>query len=88
MGTFNPSALVDPMGSLSPLRRPSPAYPAAGNPNLLSTYQPSLPIASSVPPMDEGKMSVSIDFGERRASLPRPRRGLTFMVQGLLSLVW
>ncbi|KAH9052022.1 hypothetical protein EDB83DRAFT_2521887 [Lactarius deliciosus] len=38
--------------------------PAAGNPNLLSTYRPSIAIpAPSVATTDEGKMSVSIDFG-------------------------
>ena len=86
MGAFN---LVDPTGSLNPLRRPSPAYPAAGNPNILSTYQsPALPMTASVPPTDDGKMSVSIDFGESLASPDEPvPRSLT-LVQGLLSLAW
>jgi hypothetical protein len=68
------SGFIDPMGSLSPLRRPSPAYPAAGNPNIISTYQSSAPLVpNTVPPTDEGKMSVSIDFGERRVSLSNAR---------------
>jgi len=69
MGTFNRTS-VDPAGSLSlsPLRRPSAAYSPAGNPNILSTYQPSAPMPNLVPPTDEGKMSVSIDFGEPRVS--------------------
>jgi hypothetical protein len=69
VGTFNRSTVVDTPGSLSPLRRPSPAYPPAGNLNLLSTYQSSAPMSSSLPPTDEGKMSISIDFGERRSPL-------------------
>jgi len=73
VGMFNRASVVDPIGSLSPLRRPSPAYPASGNPNLLSTY-PSAAVPS-LPPPDEGKMSISIDFGERRSpeSHPTPR---------------
>lgn len=68
MGGFN-----DPTGSLSPLRRPSPAYPAGGNQNILSTYQGSAPpMSASVPPTDEGKMSVSIDFGGCRGLLSNP----------------
>jgi len=68
MGTFN-RTVVDPAGSLSPLRRPNAAYSPARNPNILSTYQGSAaPMPTSVPPTDEGKMSVSIDFGEPRVS--------------------
>ena len=55
---------LDP--SLNTLRRPSPSYPAAsGIPNLLSTYRPSIaaPVPSA-PVLDEGKVSVSIDFGK------------------------
>ena len=70
---FNRTSAVDPMGSLSPLRLPSPAYPASGNPNILSTYQSSV-AAPSLPPMDEGKMSVSIDFGEHRSLDHTPHR--------------
>ncbi|KAI0297007.1 hypothetical protein B0F90DRAFT_1742262 [Multifurca ochricompacta] len=60
-GAFNQNSTVDVTGSLSPLRRPSPSHPASGNPNLLSTYQSSAPLSNSS--MDEGKVSVSIDFG-------------------------
>jgi hypothetical protein len=64
MGTYS-RAVVDPAGSLSPLRRPSAAYGPTRNPNILSTYQGSAtPMPTSIPPTDEGKMSVSIDFGE------------------------
>lgn len=71
MGMFNRASVGDPTGSLGPLRRPSPAYPASGNANLLSTHQPSAAAPSS-PPADEGKMSISIDFGERRfPDIPR-----------------
>jgi hypothetical protein len=67
MGALGFGSTADAMGSLSPLRRPSPSYPASGtNPNLLSTYQPSAAIPASLPLTDEGKMSVAIDFGERR----------------------
>ena len=69
MYTSSSSPAVDPNGPLSPLRRPTPTYPASGNshsPNLLSTYQTSGGMPSSLPPIDEGKVSVSIDFGERR----------------------
>lgn len=65
------SPVVDPNGPLSPLRRPTPTYPSSGSsnsPNLLSTYHSSAPM-TSLPPIDEGKVSVSIDFGERRPSL-------------------
>ncbi|KAF8272697.1 hypothetical protein EI94DRAFT_1769673 [Lactarius quietus] len=63
-GPFHGSSLADISGSMNTLRRPSPSYPAAGNPNLLSTYRPSVAIPPpSVPTTDEGKMSVSIDFG-------------------------
>lgn len=72
MGMYpSPSPGVDPNGRLSPLRRPTPTYPASGSsisPNLLSTYHSSAAM-SSLPPIDEGKVSVSIDFGERRPSL-------------------
>jgi hypothetical protein len=65
--SFHGSSLADLSGSMNTLRRPSPSYPAAGNPNLLSTYRPSVAIpAPSVPTTDEGKMSVSIDFGKLR----------------------
>lgn len=68
-GSFHGSSLADISGSLNPLRRPSPSYPAAGNPNLLSTYRPSVAIpAPSMPTADEGKMSVSIDFGKLSAA--------------------
>ncbi|KAH9960279.1 actin-like ATPase domain-containing protein [Russula dissimulans] len=63
MGAFNRSSVVDSAGSLTPLRRPTPAYAASGNPNLLSTYQSPTAVAPSLPPTDEGKMSISIDFG-------------------------
>ncbi|KAI9451257.1 hypothetical protein BJY52DRAFT_1298655 [Lactarius psammicola] len=64
MNMFHGTSSADLSGSLNPLRRPSPSYPASGNPNLLSTYRPSVAIpAPSVPTTDEGKMSVSIDFG-------------------------
>jgi hypothetical protein len=71
---------ADAVGSLSPLRRPSPSYPASGStsPNLLSTYQPSAAFPSSLPPTtDEGKMSVAIDFGERRVLTSLPPLRLT-----------
>lgn len=69
MGTFN----RDAPGSLSPLQQPSAAYSPAGNPNILSTYQGSAtPMPTSVPPTDEGKMSVSIDFGEPRVLWSNP----------------
>ncbi|KAI9512146.1 actin-like ATPase domain-containing protein [Russula earlei] len=55
MGTFNRGSVIDSSASLSPLRRPTPAYPSSGNPNLLSMYQPVHG--------HEGKMSISIDFG-------------------------
>ena len=61
------SPVLDPNGPLTPLRRPSPTYPTSRSsnpPNLLSTYQSSTGMPS-LPPIDEGKMSVSIDFGER-----------------------
>lgn len=68
-GSFHGSSLADISGSLNPLRRPSPSYPAAGNPNLLSTYRPSVAIpAPSMSTTDEGKMSVSIDFGKLSAT--------------------
>jgi hypothetical protein len=84
--------VVDPNGPLSPLRRPSPTYPSSGSsnpPNLLSTYQSSTTMPSKLP-VDEGKMSVSIDFGERRPSEPNPTpcSKLTVMVQELPSLAW
>src|SRR5216684_1337550 len=67
----SPSLAFDPNGPLSPLRRPSPTYPtSSGSPdrqNILSTYQSSAAMPSS-PPIDEGKVSVSIDFGELRPS--------------------
>lgn len=72
MGMYTSASppVVDPNGPLSPLRRPSPTYTTSGSsnpPNLLSTYQSSTTMPS-LPPVDEGKMSVSIDFGERRPS--------------------
>jgi hypothetical protein len=82
VGMFNRTSVIDPTSSLSPLRRPSPAYPGA--PNLLSTY--SSAAVPSLPHPDEGKMSVSIDFGERRSTEPHSAFGLTVMVQGLPSL--
>jgi hypothetical protein len=74
MGMYTSASppLIDPNVPLSPLRRPSPTYPAPGSsnsPNLLSTYQSSATMAS-MPPIDEGKVSVSIDFGERRPPEP------------------
>ena len=67
--SFHGSSLADVSSTLNPLRRPSPSYPAGGNPNLLSTYRPSVAVpAPSVPTTDEGKMSVSIDFGKLRAA--------------------
>jgi hypothetical protein len=95
MGMYTSASppVVDPNGPLSPLRRPSPTYPTSGSsnpPNLLSTYQSPANIPS-LPPIDEGKMSVSIDFGERRPLLnpnPTPRSKLTVMVQELPSLAW
>lgn len=94
MGMYTSSSppVVDPNGPLSPLRLPSPTYPTSGSsnsPNLLSTYQSSATMPSS-PPIDEGKMSVSIDFGERRPREPHPtpRSKLTVMVQELPSLAW
>ena len=82
----------DPNAPLSPLRRPSPIYPTSGSPNqpnLLSTYQSSATMPS-LPPVDEGRMSVSIDFGERRPPELNltPRSQLTVMVQELPSLAW
>ncbi|KAI0289646.1 hypothetical protein BC826DRAFT_597825 [Russula brevipes] len=74
MSAFNRGSVADPTGSLSPLRRPSPAYPATGNQNLLSAYQTSVSVPPSLPTTDEGKMSVSIDFGERRFLDYVPRR--------------
>jgi hypothetical protein len=72
MATYaSPSTAVDPNGPLSPLRRPTPTYPASGSShatNLLSTYQSSAAMPS-LPPINEGKVSVSIDFGERRRPL-------------------
>ena len=90
--SVSPPPVVDPNAPLSPLRRPSPTYPSSGSsnpPNLLSTYQ-SPTTMPSLPPIDEGKMSVSIDFGERRPSEPNPtpRSKLTVMVQELPSLAW
>jgi hypothetical protein len=73
VGMFNRTSAVDPIGSFSPLRLPSPAYPASGNPNILSMYQSSAAVPS-LPPMDEGKMSVSIDFGEHRSLGPVTHR--------------
>ena len=73
VGMFNRTSVVDPNGSLSPLRLPSPAYSASGSPNIISTYQ-SAAAVPSLPPMDEGKMSVSIDFGEHRSLDSVPRR--------------
>jgi hypothetical protein len=75
MGMFSRTSVVqvDPIGSLSPLRRPSLTYPGSGNQNILSTYQSS-PTVPSLPPTDDGKMSVSIDFGERCIPDPVPRR--------------
>jgi len=84
---------VDPNGPLSPLRRPSPTYPAPGSPklpNLMSTYPLSGTMSPPLPSIDEGKVSVSIDFGERRSSEPNPtpRSKLTVTVQELPSLAW
>ncbi|KAH9993029.1 actin-like ATPase domain-containing protein [Russula vinacea] len=62
MGMFNQTSVVDPTGTLSPLRRPSLTYSASGNQNIISTYQSS-PTGPLLPPTDDGKMSVSIDFG-------------------------
>ena len=96
-GTFHGGSLADISGSLNPLRRPSPSYPAAGNPNLLSTYRPSVAIpAPSVPPTDEGKMSVSIDFGKLRVAstyfvqlwINRYVLGTTFSGVVSISLFW
>jgi hypothetical protein len=92
MYTSTSPPIVDSSSPLSPLRRPSPTYPTSGSsnpPNLLSTYQSSGTMPS-LPPVDEGKMSVSIDFGERRSSGPNPapRSKLTVMVQELPSLAW
>lgn len=69
---FNRSSVVDHMSPLSPLRLPSPTYPASGNQSLLSTYQP-VAVPPSLPPTDEGKVSIAIDFGERRAPDLIPR---------------
>lgn len=67
---YHGGSFADLSGSMSTLRRPSPSYPPTKNPNLpnlLSTYRPSVAIpAPSIPTTDEGKMSVSIDFGELR----------------------
>ncbi len=94
MGMYTSASppVVDPNGPLSPLQRPSPTYLPSGSsnpPNLLSTYQSSATMPS-LPPIDEGKMSVSIDFGERRPpeSHPTPRSKLTVMGQELPSLAW
>jgi hypothetical protein len=94
MGMYTSASppVVDHNGPLSPLRRPSPTYPTSGSsnsPNLLSTHQSSATMPS-LPPIDEGKMSVSIDFGERRPREPHPtpRSKLTVMVQELPSLAW
>jgi hypothetical protein len=88
MGMYTSASppLLDPNVSLSPLRRPSPTDPTSGSsspPNLLSTYQSSATMPS-MPPIDEGKVSVSIDFGERRP--PEPALKLTVMAQELPSL--
>jgi hypothetical protein len=71
MGMFSQTSVVDPTGTLNPLRRPSLTYSASGNQNILSTYQSS-PAVPLLPPTDDGKMSVSIDFGEHRTPDPRP----------------
>ncbi|KAH9982005.1 actin-like ATPase domain-containing protein [Russula compacta] len=63
MPAFNRGSIVDHTSSLSPLRLPSPAYPASGNQNLLSTYQSPAAVPPSLPPTDEGKVSIAIDFG-------------------------
>jgi hypothetical protein len=75
MGMYTSASppVLDPNGPLSPLRRPSPTYPTTSGssnppPNLLATYQSSATMPS-LPPIDEGKVSVSIDFGERRPLL-------------------
>ena len=74
----SPPVILDPNRPLSPLRRPTPTYPASGSSNILSTYQSPVIAPSSLPPIDEGKVSVSIDFGERRPSLTTtPRSKLT-----------
>jgi hypothetical protein len=68
---FQGSSFADLSGSMNPLRRPSPSYSAAGHPNLLSTYpsyRPSVAIPAPSATTDEGKMSVSIDFGELRVA--------------------
>jgi hypothetical protein len=103
--TFSRGTTADTAGSLVPLRRPTPSYPpGSANLNLLSTYQSSAPVSSSLPPTDEGKMSVAIDFGEHHVShvppipvphapppplIRRTRLELTtIMTQELLSRVW
>lgn len=86
MTMFNRTSVVDPMASLSPLRLPSPAYPASGNPTILSTYQSSMAVPS-LPPPDEGKMSISIDFGKRHSPYPASELTVT-MVQELHFLAW
>jgi hypothetical protein len=93
MGTFTRGTSADAAASpLSPLQRPTPSYASSGNPNLLSTYQSSAAVPASLPPTDEGKMSVAIDFGENRATYPARLicavLGLTGMVQELLFRVW
>ena len=91
MGMFaSSSSAVDPNGRLSPLRRPTPTYPASGSshsPNLLSTYHSSAG-RSSLAPIDEGKVSVSIDFGEASQSPTAALSKLTVVVQELPSLAW
>jgi hypothetical protein len=80
MGVYSSaSPIVDHNGYMAPLRRASLAYSSYGSsnsPNLLTAYQ-SPTTLSSLPPVDEGKVSVSIDFGERRPTTepsPIPRR--------------
>jgi hypothetical protein len=60
---FHGNSFAELSGSMNALRRPSPSYPASGQPNLLSTYRPSVANPAPSAPKDEGKMSVSIDFG-------------------------
>jgi len=75
MGMYgSASPVVDPNGPLSPLRRPSPTYPTSGSPNppnLLSKHYSSADMPTMLP-IDEGKMSVTIDLGERRPPEPHP----------------
>ncbi|KAI0255423.1 actin-like ATPase domain-containing protein [Lactifluus subvellereus] len=66
----------------STLQRPNPSYPTSGNLNLLSTYQSSALVPASLPPTDEGKMSVAIDFGEHHAPILRAALELTLMAYG------